>query len=141
MSIETNMEVVREWVEQVWNRGDVESISQFQPATFLNEGHESTLEEAKQWHLGNRAVFPDIHYTIDEMFACDDRVVLRWRAKATHAGTLWGMIPPTHQSIEWNGIHLLRLANKKIVEVWAIQNTSSQLQQMGVTLQPATEAG
>lgn len=137
MSTETNMKLVRQWVEQVWNSGDMESISRFQPPSFVNEGSVSNIEEAKQWHLNNRSVFPDIRYSIDEMFASDDRVVLRWTAKATHLGTLWGMIPPTNRIIAWNGMHMLRLEDGKITEIWAVQNTSSQLQQMGVTLLPA----
>lgn len=92
MSTEISIGIVRQWVEQVWNRGDVDAITQFQPATFLNEGHESTVEEAKQWHLNNRLVFPDIYYAVDELFACNDRIVLRWTAQATHSGLMWGMI-------------------------------------------------
>jgi hypothetical protein len=36
-------------------------------------------------------------------------------------------------------MHLLRLANKQIVEVWALQNSIAQLQQMGVTLHSAAD--
>jgi predicted ester cyclase len=137
MSAEANMELVRQWVEQVWNAGNLGLLSHFHPPTFDNHGNRSTLEETKQWHLSLRVTFPDIHYTIDDMFATDDRVALRWSAKATHHGALWNMIPPTEKTITWNGMHLLRLANKQIVEVWAVQNSIAQLQQMGVTLHPA----
>lgn len=139
MSAEANMELVRQWVEQVWNQGEVEQIANFHPPTFTNEGNRFTPEEAKQWHQRNRVTFPDIHYTIDDMFATDDRVAIRWTATATHGGALWNMIPPTGKRIIWNGMHLLRLADKKIVEVWALQNNISQLRQMGATLRPAAD--
>lgn len=131
------MAVVRQWVETVWNAGNVTQITDFHPPTFDNEGSPSTSEAAKQWQLRNRSTFPDLHYTIDDLFATADRVAMRWTATATHRGTLWNMIPPTGKVITWNGMHLLRLADGKIVEVWALQNTIAQLQQMGVTLQPA----
>jgi predicted ester cyclase len=136
MSAEANMEVVQEWVEQIWNAGNLELLAHFHPPVFDNHGARSTIEEMKQWHHRNRVTFPDIRYTIDDLFAVDDRVALRWSATATHRGALWGTIPPTGKIIKWNGIHLLRLANHQIVEVWAVQNSLAQLQQMRVTLQP-----
>lgn len=136
MANEANIELVRQWVEQMWNQGHLESITAFHPPTFMNEGQPSTPEEAKAWHLSNRVTFPDVQYTIDDLFATDDRVALRWTATATHLGVLWNMIPATGKRITWNGIHLLRIADKKIVEVWAVQNTIAQLRQMGATLQP-----
>ena len=137
MSAEANMELVRQWVEQVWNTSNVQRIIDFHPPTFDNEGKRSTPEEAKQWHLSNRITFPDLHYIIDDIFATEDRVAMRWTATATHLGTMWNMIPPTGKLITWNGMHLLRLADKKIVEVWALQNNIAQLRQMGATLHPA----
>lgn len=131
------MELVRQWVEQVWNNGNVERIIDFHSPTFDNEGKRSTPEAAKQWHLSNRITFPDLHYIIDDIFATEDRVAMRWTATATHLGTLWNLIPPTGKLITWNGMHLLRLADKKIVEVWALQNNIAQLRQMGATLHPA----
>ena len=137
MSAEANMELVRQWVGQVWNTSNVQRIIDFHPPTFDNEGKRSTPEEAKQWHLSNRSTFPDLHYIIDDIFATEDRVAMRWTATATHLGTMWNMIPPTGKLITWNGMHLLRLADKKIVEVWALQNNIAQLRQMGATLHPA----
>ena len=139
MSAEANVELVRQWVEQIWNAGNMESLTHFHPPTFDNHGKRSNIEETKQWQLRNRVTFPDIHYTIDDIFATDERVAFHWTATATHRGALWNMIPPTGKTITWIGMHLLWLANKQIVGVWAVQNSIAQLQQMGVTLHPAVE--
>ena len=136
MSAEANIALVRQWVEQVWNDGNLDLLGHFHPHTFDNHGQPSNLEEARQWHLRNRATFPDVHYTIDDIFATEAQVAMRWTATATHEGSLWGMIPPTGKHLSWNGMHQLRIADQQIVEVWAIANTIAQLQQMGVTLQP-----
>ena len=140
MSAETNMELVRRWVEQIWNAGSLDLIGHFHPPTFDNHGQPSNVEETKQWHIRQRATFPDVRYMIDDMFATDDRVAVRWTATATHRGALWDMIPPTGKTITWTGMHMLRIVNQRIVEVWALANTIAQLQQMGVTLQPATDS-
>lgn len=140
MTAEDNRERVRQWVEQVWNAGNVEALTRFHPQSFENQGERSTIEGAMRWHLNTRRTFPDIHYTIEDIFATGDRVGLRWTATGTHRGALWNMIPPTGKAIRWNGMHLLRLEGGQIVEVWSVQNTIAQLQQMGVRLQPDPEA-
>jgi predicted ester cyclase len=140
MSNTANMNLVCEWVEQVWNAGNIERLTDFHPSTVDNEGHQATIEDIRQWHVRTRTSFPDIHYTIDDMFAADDRVALRWTATATHRGALWNVIPPTGKTITWTGVHLLRLAEQRIVEIWALQNGVAQLRQMGVTLQPASDS-
>ena len=140
MSAEANVELVRQWVEQVWNHGDTERLVDFHPAIFENEGKPSTPEAAKQWHLSHRVTFPDVQYTIEDIFATNGRVALRWTATATHLGSLWNMIPATGKRITWNGMHLLRLVDKQIVEVWALQNTLAQLRQMGATLHPPADS-
>lgn len=140
MSAEVSMDLVREWVEQVWNAGNVERLSDFHPPTFDNEGHRATIGEIKEWHVRNRVTFPDICYAIDDIFATDDRVALRWSATATHRGALWNVIPPTGKTITWTGMHLLRLADNRIVEIWALQNSVAQLRQLGVTLHPTSDS-
>lgn len=139
MSAQTNMELVRQWMEVIWNQANLERINDFHPPTFDNEGKHSTPDEARQWHLNQRSTFPNLHYSLDDLFATEDRVAIRWTASATHDGLFWNLIPPTGKMITWNGIHLLRLQNGKIVEVWALQNNIAQLRQMGATLHPAAD--
>lgn len=136
MSADENIAVVRAWVEDIWNFGNLAHLERFHPPTLNNHGRQTTVEEVRQWHQRNRAAFPDIHYTIDAVFAVDDHVALRWTATATHMGTLWNLIPATHRHITWGGMHMLRLVHLQIVEIWAVQDTVAQLQQMGVTLHP-----
>lgn len=83
-----------------------------------------------------RTTFPDLHYAIEEIVVAGDRVVVRWLARATHQGTLWGLIPPTGKSVTWPGIHIVRVEAGQIVEIWAVANQASILQQLGVRLVP-----
>ena len=142
MSGEAAIEFVRQWVDEVWNGNNLDGITDFHPLAFDNHGSVISVEEARQWHVRNRAAFPDVAYRIDDIFVAGDRVALRWTATATHLGALWNMIPATGKTIRWNGIHMLRIADRRIVEVWGLADTIAQLQQMGVALQPpAVEGG
>jgi steroid delta-isomerase-like uncharacterized protein len=127
--------VVREWIERVWNQGDLSAIDAFHAQRFANEGVASTPDEAKTWHREMRATFPDLNYTIDELFEADGhRVIVRWTASGTHAGVLWEKVPPTGRRVSWRGIHVLRLQDGQITDVWAVSNMASIAQQLGLEL-------
>jgi len=55
--------------------------------------------------------FPDLHVQIEDMIAEDDRVVVRnhWIATDGQSG----------KRLEFRGIVIWRIANRKIVERWA----------------------
>jgi predicted ester cyclase len=139
MPDDPNLELVRQWVAQVWNAGDLDALGRFHPPRFENHGRPSSLLDARQWHLDTRATFPDIRYTVDDLFSAGERVALRWTATATQRGSLWGLVPPTGRRISWSGMHLLRIVDGQIVAVWALSDGVAQLQQLGVTLQPGSE--
>lgn len=80
--------IVRQWIETIWNAGELDQIDRFHPPIFDNEGKPSTPTKARAWHEGVRATFPDIRYQIEDLFVAGDRVTVRWRARATHQGTL-----------------------------------------------------
>lgn len=129
-------EVVRQWIEEVWNRGNLQQLDHFHPPTFQNEGAMTTRAAARSWHEQMRATFPDLHYQIDEIIVAGDRVVVRWLARATHQGVLWGLLPPTGKTVTWPGIHIVRVAAGQIIEIRAVANQASILQQLGVRILP-----
>lgn len=131
-------EVVRQWIEQIWNAGHVQQIDHFHPPSFQNEGTLTTCAEARAWHEQVRATFPDIHYQIEEIIVAGDRVVVRWLARGTHQGVLWGLIPATGKPVAWPGMHIVRVEAGKIVEIWAVANQTRILQNLGVRILPPT---
>jgi hypothetical protein len=73
------------------------------------------LEGAKQkWRMYMAGV-PDLHATVEDMFAEGDRVAVRWTAEGTHRGELLG-IPPTGRPARISGITIYRLAEGRIAE-------------------------
>ena len=127
--------VVRTWIDEVWNAGRTERVADFHPPEFMNEGNPSTPAEAAEWHRHNHETFPDVRYEIDELLVAGDRVTVRWTATGTHSGPLWGVVPPTGQRVTWGGLHLLTVRGSRIVEVWAVVDLLSILEQLGVRLE------
>jgi predicted ester cyclase len=140
MTIDFNIRLVRDWVDQIWNARKYENLSRFHPPSFHNEGRISSIKETENWHKRMSETFPDLHYSIRYIMASNDRVAFRWTASATHEGIYWGFIQPTGKKIEWPGSHFVRIDNLKIVEIWAVADLLSQVRQMGMKLVPSPEA-
>ena len=77
--------------------------------------------------------FPDIHFTIDDMIAEGDKVVVRFTVRGTHQGDYLG-VPPTGKQFAVNGIAIHRIVDGREVEVWDCVDILGMLQQLGAIL-------
>jgi predicted ester cyclase len=75
--------------------------------------------------------FLHIRINIDDIFAADDKVVVRWSSHGTHRGEMQG-IPPTNRPMTMTGMAIYRFAGGKIVEEWMNNDTLGMLRQLGV---------
>jgi steroid delta-isomerase-like uncharacterized protein len=89
------------------------------------------IEAYKQFISMYFTAFPDLRFTIEDMIAEGDTVVVRQTARGTHQGNLMG-IPPTGKQVSTTGINILRFANGKGVEEWFNGDDLGLLQQLGV---------
>ncbi len=80
---------------------------------------------------GFRAGFSDLHLTVDQVVAEDDKVALRWRARGTHDGNLFG-IPASGNKMDVFGISIVKIAGGKIVEDWVSEDSLGVFTQIGV---------
>lgn len=129
-----NKMLVSRGIEEVWNQGNFGVADEILASDFA--GHSSMAEtrgpeEAKQFFASLRAAFPDIAFTIEDQIAEGDKVVTRWRARATHAGEFQG-IPPTGKQGDITGITINRLVNGKVVEGWTNLDELGLMRQLGV---------
>jgi steroid delta-isomerase-like uncharacterized protein len=140
MSTEQNKSIVRRWVEEGWNKGNLTVVDQVYAPDYVQ--HESSpmpvtsSEALKQYVAGYRTAFPDLHATIDDLIAEGDKVVWRFTSTGTHDGPFMG-IPPTGKHGVVPGIVIFRLENSRIAEAWVNIDALSLLQQLGVIPAPA----
>lgn len=85
----------------------------------------------QQWVTTIHTAFPDIHYTIEDMIAADDKVVTRVLVEGTHQDDFMGM-SPTGRSFRITGINIDRFAGDKMVEHWAEYDMVTMMQQLGL---------
>jgi|SRR5580704_5127342 steroid delta-isomerase-like uncharacterized protein len=90
---------------------------------------------ARQNMEGIFAGFPDLQIEIEETIASGDMVVVRARAKGTHAGTFAG-IPATGKSIVMELCNVLQIRDGKTVQGRVYADTLTMLRQLGVISLP-----
>ena len=84
-----------------------------------------------------RAAFPDLQFTIDDVIAQDDKVVIRWSSRGTHRGELMGLAP-TGKEATSSGISIDKIADGKIVESWNHWDTLGLMRQLGAAPPPGS---
>jgi steroid delta-isomerase-like uncharacterized protein len=75
--------------------------------------------------------FPDLHVTVEELIAEDDKVVARNSVTGTQRGEYLGH-PPTGRSVTYNEIFILRFAGGRIAETAGVVDVMAQLRQLGL---------
>ena len=119
MSEEDNKRLIRRYIEEVVNTGDVEMLAEFIGPNYVeiynNVKYESGLEGAKQHILGGRETYSGLHLTIEKQIAEGDWVVTQVTARGTHQGT-WLGIKPTGKAVEFTCVNVDKVVDGRIVE-------------------------
>ena len=133
MSVEENKALVRRFVEEFWNAGNVgaadELIAGDAIITLPGVG-QANLETFKQFARTMRGAFPDWRSTVEEMVGEENTVAERWTGRGTHQGAFQGTAP-TGRQVVVPGVVFYRIAAGKIVEFRGQFDGVALMQQIG----------
>ena len=131
MSSEENKALVRREQEELWNgTGNLDAAQEL----FVADRVEVARQEAADFREG----FPDVVSTIEDLIAEGDKVMARWRARATHQGEYMG-IPPSGKEVEFTGISVYRIEAGKIAESWNVEDELGLMRQIGAVAELGQE--
>jgi steroid delta-isomerase-like uncharacterized protein len=134
-----NKSVIRAFTEDVLNQGRWERMNELVKEDFIEldplPGQQQGREGLKDVLVGMRTAFPDMHWTIAEQVAEDDKVVTRFTWTGTHRDTFLG-IPATGKPVEVKGVVIDRLEAGKMADSRILMDTLALLQQLGVIPAP-----
>jgi len=126
----------RVW-EEVFNKGNLDIIPEFFAPNYSFRsplGIEAKGPDGfKQMVAMMRAALPDLHCTIDDMFAVQDKVATRFTITGTFKGEMMG-IAPTGKRLSVSGIVISRWVDGKEVEAWESIDTLAFYQQLGIPI-------
>ena len=89
------------------------------------------IEAYKQFLSMYFTAFPDLHFTIEDIIAEGDTVVVRYTTRGTHQGAFRG-IAPTGKQVSGTGMFIDHIVNGKNVEQRFNDEDLGLLQQLGV---------
>jgi steroid delta-isomerase-like uncharacterized protein len=139
VSTEANKTVARRYFEEVRNRGDLGAIDDlFAPGFVLRVGGLPDVRGSdglRQSYGAFRAALPDLRFTVEDVIAEGDRVVVRWSARGTHQGPLLG-VAATGRPVAITGIDVFRIDGGKIAEGWSNFDQLGLLRQVGAVPAP-----
>jgi steroid delta-isomerase-like uncharacterized protein len=87
--------------------------------------------EHEQFALAFYAGFPDIRHAIEDVFATEDRVAVRFVLHGTHAGAFFG-IPPTGRRVSIAANVLMHVADGRVTKLSGVFDEAGLLRQLGV---------
>jgi predicted ester cyclase len=129
---EANKALVGRYYEQVINGRDLDAVGDF----FADE---RLVDRVRGGCFGYLTAFPDLHSSLDELIAEDDRVFVRSTMTGTHDGEYKG-IPPTGRHIATDSAEVFRIANGMFVGYWCLTNVAGLVRQLTDEPVPATRA-
>src|SRR2546430_16281249 len=106
-TLERNKALVRNYYDECWSQGSVEQLGKMIPSDCrlhdpvfpsLGPGIDSLRRHITTCRTG----FPDLKFTIDDVIAERDEVVVHWTARGTQQGAFLG-IQPTHKPVSVSG--------------------------------------
>lgn len=119
MSLESNKLIVRKYIEEVINTGNIDEIENYispdYTEVFEGKRYKIGIDGAKEHIKGVRNTYKNLNLTIEKQIAEGDWVVSCITAKGIHKGK-WMGIKPTGKKVTFTGVNIDRVVNKKIVE-------------------------
>jgi predicted ester cyclase len=109
--------VIRQYFEEVYNGHNDALLHDLFHADFREHMHPGKGPQLARHVVDyERSVFPDIHFTVEDMLAEDEDVIARLTIRGTHQGEFQG-IAPTGRKVEFTGIQRMRFKGGQIVRV------------------------
>ena len=134
-----NKEVVRRFVQEFKNNANHDIVDELFTEDFEHHFTDPRLPPGREAMklLGQSIVagFPDVQATVEDLLADGEKIIERTSVRATHTGEFNG-IPPTNNPVVWTEIHIYRLEDGKIAELWSEFDLLGILVQLGAVPGP-----
>lgn len=140
MPVEQDKALVRRFVEEIFNRGNMSVVDEFFAPDFVEHeelpaGIPNDREGVIQLTTMLRSAFPDFKATIDDIITEGNKVVIRMTWRGTQEGEFMG-VPPSGKSVSVGVIDIIRIGDGKFVEHWGQMDSMGMMQQLGAIPAP-----
>ena len=132
-----NKTIIRRYVEEIENTGDISNIQEFISEDYVEvyEGdrYKIGIKGAIDHVLGVRRVYPDMKLTIENQICEGEWVVTLYSVTGTFMDEWFGM-KPTGEPITFTGVNVDCIRDGKIIEHGGAANLMEPLMKAGVII-------
>ena len=130
MSSHSNKAVVRRFITEFWNAGDIAVADELVHPDYAIEGIGRGSDAVKTNAAAYRVAFPDLECTIEQMVAEGDGVAVRLTLHGTHLGPLGG-IPPTGKRVAMKEMVFWQVVEGRLRAIWSVGDALGLRIQLG----------
>ena len=128
---ERNKETVRRLYIDILNKRRLDLLDQIFSEEYINvQGDKGPVGFERAANSMTQA-FPDIQWTIEDLIAEGDKVMVKWFWEGTNTGSFNGF-PPSNQFIKHTAVVIFDFEDEKVVKNWMLFDRLSFFQQMGI---------
>jgi len=142
VSFEERKRIVKEFIEETYNKGNLKSTHDFVTPDFIyhTRGEDiQGIESYNEWVSSDRSIFPDIRFTIVESIAEFDKVASAFIVEGTQEKEFRGL-HATHKKFETVGMNIFHFQDNKINEGWVVVDALTPALQLGAVKALLSEA-
>ena len=135
--------LARQLLEDDISRGDEAVAERIIHPDFVDHTNPPGMQHGLAGHTAIvrlfRTAFPDQWWQIEDLIVEGDKIVARTTMTGTHQGDFFG-IPPTGRSVTLTGVHIMRVADGRVIEHWGSNDDLGMMRQLGVIPEPSAVA-
>jgi predicted ester cyclase len=138
MTPEEQASIVRRFIEEAWNRGDLSVADETHAPSYRYHAPSTpestrTHEDLRRQITRLRADYPDLHISIEDEIAAGDKVVVRYALRGTN--TAQG------KPVSITGVNIYRFEGGRVVEYWGHADNLNLRRQLGELPAPTQASG
>ncbi|WP_422935199.1 ester cyclase [Sinomonas sp. P47F7] len=140
MSVEISRSLVGRLYEEVLNKRSLGAIDEIAVEGYIENDPMPGQGEGRSGlrdRVSMLVTALEPRFTVEDVIAEGDRVVVRWRNRGTHVEPFLGL-PATGKSFEIAGIDIYRVEGGRLAEHWHVVDQLALLMQLGFVPAPET---
>lgn len=139
MSTNDNKAVVGRYYGDILNQRQVDALDELAVEDYVEHdpfpGQGNGRADLKARAKLLLSAFDPLQFTVEDVIAEGDKVVVRWTNTGTHNGVFLG-IPPTGNTVTVAGIDIHTVRNGRMAEHWHVIDQLAMMQQLGLVPAP-----
>ena len=129
-----NKEIVHAFINAVFVKHDLSVLDQYMRDDYIQHNPDvpQGKEGFRQFFEATFKAMPDFRYSIHQIIAEGDRVVVYSTSSGTHKGGEWLGVSPTGNRLSFDVFDMFRLQDGRLAEHWDVADTYTLFNQLGL---------